>query len=143
MSLTENLTKQLRRDEGEVLHAYQDSLGYWTIGVGRLIDGKKGGGITTDESALLLSNDITKRMAMVRNAIPWIGQLDEARQGVLLNMAFQMGIGGLMGFTNTLAKIKAGSYIAAADGMLQSRWAGQTPERAKRLAMQIRTGEWQ
>jgi lysozyme len=28
--------------EGRVLHAYRDSLGFWTIGVGRLIDARKG-----------------------------------------------------------------------------------------------------
>jgi GH24 family phage-related lysozyme (muramidase) len=33
-----NIYKQLKRDEGEVLHAYKDSLGYWTIGIGILID---------------------------------------------------------------------------------------------------------
>lgn len=55
------LTKQLRRDEGEVLSAYQDHLGYWTIGVGRLIDKRKGGGLTSEESDYLLGNDIDKR----------------------------------------------------------------------------------
>jgi len=36
------LEQQLRRDEGEVLHEYKDSLGYSTIGIGRLIDKRKG-----------------------------------------------------------------------------------------------------
>jgi lysozyme len=45
-----NIAEQLRRDEGEVLHAYQDKYGYWTIGVGRLIDARKGGGISVEES---------------------------------------------------------------------------------------------
>ncbi len=50
MTLAQSITQQLRRDEGEVLHAYQDSLGYWTIGIGVLIDKRKGGGITKAES---------------------------------------------------------------------------------------------
>src|SRR5699024_12529627 len=74
---------------------------------------------------------------------------DEARQGVLLKMCFQMGIGsaahgtGLLGFKNTLAMIERGDYESAAQGMMNSVWAKQTPNRAKRLAEQMRTGEWQ
>lgn len=137
------LTKQLRRDEGEVLTAYQDHLGYWTIGVGRLIDKRRGGGITAEESAYLLNNDIDKRLAALRSRLPWFDSLDEARQGVLLNMAFQMGVDGLLGFHTTIGMVKAGDYAGAADNMLNSLWAKQTPDRAKRLSDQMRTGEWQ
>lgn len=143
MSLRDSLTQQLRRDEGEVLHAYQDHLGYWTIGIGRLIDQRKGGGISAEESAYLLANDIAVRIAALRQKLDWFDELDEARQGVLVNMAFQMGVEGLLGFRNTLAMVRAGDYAGAASGMLSSLWANQTPERAKRLAEQMRTGEWQ
>jgi len=139
----EQLIKQLRRDEDEILHAYQDHLGYWTIGVGRLIDRRKGGGITAEESAYLLSNDISRREAELDRRIPWWRNLDGARQGVLLNMAFQMGVDGLLGFKNTLAMVQSGDYAGAADGMLHSLWASQTPARAQRLAVQMRTGVWQ
>ena len=137
------LTKQLRRDEGEVLSAYQDHLGYWTIGVGRMIDKRKGGGITAEESAYLLSNDIDKRQAELLRRAPWMAQLDPARFGVMLNMAFQMGVDGLLGFKNTLAMVKAGDYSGAAAGMLNSKWATQTPARAQRLSVQMRSGVWQ
>ena len=136
------LTNQLRRDEGEVLSAYQDQLGYWTIGVGRLIDKRKGGGITPEESAYLLNNDIDKRQAELLRRAPWMAGLDPARFGVMLNMAFQMGVDGLLGFKNTLAMVKAGDYASAAGGMLNSKWAKQTPERAKRLSEQMLTGVW-
>jgi len=142
MPLIEDLTKQLRRDEGEVLHAYQDHLGFWTIGVGRLIDKRKGGGITREESAALLANDIGKFMAEVRSKIPWFDQLDEARQGVLLNMAFQMGTAGLLGFKNTLAMVQRGEYDRASEALLNSLWARQTPNRAKRMSEQMKTGRW-
>jgi len=65
------------------------------------------------------------------------------RQGALMNMAFQMGINGVMAFQDTLAKVQASDYAAAADRMLQSKWATQTPERANRLAKQMREGTWQ
>lgn len=138
-----SLEEQLRLDEGEKLSAYQDHLGFWTIGIGRLIDARKGGALTKEESSYLLNNDIRRKTAEVKAAIPWFGKLDEARQGVLLNMAFQMGTEGLLKFKNTLAMIEAGQYGAAAQGMLNSLWAKQTPERAQRLAQQMREGVWQ
>ena len=137
------LTKQLRRDEGEVLTAYQDHLGFWTLGVGRLIDKRKGGGITVEESAYLLSNDIDKREAELLRRAPWMATLDPARFGALLNMAFQMGVDGLLGFKNTLAMVRNGDYDAAEAMMLESLWAKQTPERAARISKQVRTGVWQ
>lgn len=142
MSLDSEITQQLRRDEGEVLHAYQDHLGYWTIGIGILIDKRKGGGITAEESEYLFRNRLNAKRDELRRRLPWFDKLDEARQGVLLNMAFQMGVEGLLGFKNTLAMIERGDYDAASEGMLQSKWADQTPERAVRLAEQMRTGVW-
>lgn len=139
----DNVEKQLRKDEGEVLTAYQDSLGFWTIGIGRLIDKRKGGGITQEESSYLFQNDLKKVISALDKRIPWWTKLDEARKGVLINMSFQMGIDGLLGFKNTLRMIEQGQYSAAADGMLNSLWARQTPNRAKRLSTQMRTGEWQ
>lgn len=136
------LTKQLRRDEDEVLHAYPDHLGFLTIGVGRLIDKRKGGGITPEESAYLLNNDIDKRHAELLRRAPWMSNLDSVRFGALLNMAFQMGVDGLLGFKNTLAMVRAGNYAGAAEGMLQSMWAKQTPDRAKRISEQMRLGVW-
>ena len=141
--MKQELVKQLRRDEGEVLTVYKDSLGYDTIGVGRLVDKRKGGGITPEESAYLLNNDIDRKYTELLRRLPWAVKLDEARLGVLVNMAFQLGVVGLLGFKNTLAMIEAGNYTAAAAGMLQSLWAKQTPARAKRLSEQMRTGVWQ
>jgi len=137
------LTSQLRRDEGEKLHAYQDHLGYWTIGVGRLIDRAKGGGISRAESAMLLANDIDETMRELLRRAPWIGTLSYPRQGVLINMAFQMGVDGLLGFKHTLKMIEQGEYEKAADAMLNSKWAQQTPNRAYRLSRQMRLDEWQ
>lgn len=138
-----SLVAQLDRDEGRRRSAYQDHLGYWTIGVGRLIDERKNGGLRDDEIEYLLRNDINDRMAALHHALPWFQGLDDARKGVLLNMAFQLGTAGLLAFKNTLAKIQAGDFEAAATLMLQSKWSTQTPQRAARLAKQMRTGEWQ
>lgn len=139
---TSNITRLLRGEEGEVLTEYKDHLGYSTIGVGRLIDARKGGGITAEESAYLLSNDIQKKLSELERKLPWVKELDEARRGVLLSMAFQMGTEGLLGFKNTLEMVRTGRYTDAAKGMLNSLWAKQTPQRAKRHSEQMRTGKW-
>ena len=117
-------------------------MGFWTIGIGRLIDARKGGGISREESDYLLNNDINNRIASLEKALPWFNDLDDARKGVLLNMSFQMGINGLLNFKTTLARVQSGDYFGAADSMLQSKWANQTPQRANRLADQMRYGKW-
>lgn len=136
-------TDQIKLDEGCVLHGYRDTLGYLTIGYGRLIDKKKGGGISHEEAELLLHNDIDRKLIELRSKLAWFDKLDDPRKGVLLNMAFQLGVNGLLGFRNTLAKIEAGDYEGAAENMLKSKWATQTPNRAKRMAEQMRIGVWQ
>ena len=137
-----DLKSQLLREEGAKSCAYQDSLGYWTIGVGRLIDSRKGGGLSPDEIDMLLENDIKRNYEAVLAALPWMEKLNDARQAVLIGMAFQMGIGGLLKFKRALGSIEDGQYSEAAMEMLDSLWAQQTPERAKRLAKQMETGEW-
>jgi lysozyme len=139
-----DLARQLRGDEDVRPCVYKDSLGFDTIGVGRLVDSRKpGAGLRSDEITYLLNNDIDDRIAALTKALPWFQNLDDARQGVLLNMAFQMGTPGLLQFKQTLAAVQGGRYDEAAFHMLQSRWSQQTAARAKRLAEQMRTGLWQ
>lgn len=137
-----NIVQQLKNEEGSVAHAYQDSLGYWTIGVGRLIDERKGGLLYPDEIDYLLKNDIKRKTDGLNDALPWFHLLDEPRQAVLIQMAFQMGVKGLLAFTTTLGHVRVGRYAEAAVAMLESLWARQTPERAARLSKQMETGEW-
>ena len=137
-----DLKTQLIEFEGKVPHAYEDHLGFVTIGVGRLIDKRKGGHLTDDEIDYLLDNDIRRKTAEVLEALPWAKSLNEPRQAVLIGMAFQMGLKGLLGFTGTLSAMRDEHYADAAEGMRQSLWARQTPKRAKRLAHQMETGEW-
>lgn len=140
-----DLVRQLRGDEDERPCVYRDSKGLLTIGVGRLVDKRvKGAGLRPDEIAYLLNNDIDDRIDQLTRRLPWFQNLDDARKGVLLNMAFQMGVEGLLGFEHTLSLVRDGKYDLAAHAMLMSKWATQdTPARAARLAEQMRTGLWQ
>lgn len=134
-----SLIEQLRRDEGCVLHPYRDQVGKLTIGIGRNLDDV---GISRDEAEYLLANDIRKAEGAVMKALPWAANMDPIRRAVLVNMSFNMGINGLLGFKNTLEMVRTGRYADAADGMLNSKWAGQVGPRAARLSEQMRTGEW-
>jgi lysozyme len=138
------LTRQLKGDEDVRAQAYKDHLGFLTIGVGRLIDARKpGSGLRPNEITFLLNNDIDDRIDQLSRRLPWFETLDSARQGVLLNMSFQMGVEGLLGFKNTLKLVEQGNYESAAENMLKSLWAKQTPARAKRMSDQMKTGVWQ
>ena len=135
-----NIVDQLRRDEGESPTCYQDHLGNWTIGVGRLVG--RGGGLRPDEIAYLLNNDIIDRRDSLKIALPFVTALSSARQGVLINMAFNMGTAGLLKFKNMLAAVEAGQWGVAAKEMLDSTWARQVPTRAARLASQMEDNLW-
>lgn len=135
-----DLITQLKRDERLRLKPYNDTVGKLTIGYGRNLEDK---GISPAEADTLLADDIAEVKAQLDQYIPWARQLDDARYGVLMNMAFNMGIAGLMGFKHTLAMVQAGDYNGAAVAMLQSKWATQVGARATRLSVQMRTGEWQ
>jgi len=135
----DRLVDQLIRDEGLRLKPYTDTVGKLTIGVGRNLTDR---GITQTEAIAMLNRDIDVADLECRANLPWFDTLDVVRQGVLVNMAFNLGISRLLKFVNTLALIKAHDYEAASIQMLQSLWAEQTGNRALRLAQQMRTGEW-
>lgn len=134
------LVSELKRDEGFVSHAYQDHLGFWTIGIGRLVDQRRGGGISMAEAEYLLANDISRVWSSLRLSIPWFDRLTDTRKRALVNMAFQLGVNGLLNFRRTLTHLEAGRYDAAAKEALNSNWARQTPARAKRISDMIKNG---
>lgn len=138
------LRDQLIRDEGNFQRfAYQDSEGFWTIGFGRCIDQRKGKGISLAEAEAMLDADIRDFTADVLVALPWAVGLDEARREALVNIAFNVGTQGLLGFKKALVAMQAGDWFTAAAHFMDSRWAGQVGIRAERLAEQIRTGQRQ
>ena len=131
------LVAELTRDEGLRLKPYLDTVGKTTIGVGRNLTDV---GISEDEADYLLRSDISRTVADLNRLLPWWSTLDDVRQRVLANMAFNMGAVGLSEFHQTLTAIQAGAYEAAASGMLHSLWARQVGPRALRLAEMMRTG---
>jgi len=131
------LIRQIRLHEGERLKPYRCTAGKLTIGVGRNLDDR---GITTEESAMLLDNDIRLLEIELFRALPWASALDDVRQRVLLDMAFNLGLPGLLQFKRTLEAIRTGQYQQAATMMLDSLWARQVGQRAERLSRMMATG---
>ena len=133
------LTNELRHDEGFVAHAYQDSEGYWTIGYGRLIDERRGGGLSKAEALLLLESDIMVALSDLDRNTPWWRDLPEPAQRALANMAFNLGWPRLAGFVKMLAALEAGNLETAATEALDSKWARQVGNRSRRIATLYRT----
>jgi len=125
------LKSDLVRDEGLRLKPYKDSVGKLTIGVGRNLDDV---GISEQEASILLDSDILSAENSLDNTLPWWRDLDEPRQRVIANMAFNLGIGRLLGFRKFLTALERGDYLLAGKEMLDSKWSRQVGNRATRLA---------
>jgi len=128
---------QLLKHEGCVLHAYEDHLGYLTIGVGRLIDKRRGGGISKDEAMFLLDADISRVVNALRHEEGFTGFPASVKEA-LVNMAFQLGHSGVMNFTKMWGALREGDFDKAADEAIDSKWAEQTPGRAYEVSEMIR-----
>ena len=132
------LIAELRRDEGVEYTPYMDTVGVPTIGVGhnmRAVPLPKdwASPLTDAQVDQLLAADLQAVFDGLDGYLPWWRKLDYERQRVLVNMAFNLGINGLLGFKNTLAAVQQGRYSAAGAGMAASKWATQVGARADRL----------
>jgi lysozyme len=128
------LIEDLKRDEGFREFVYQDSEGYWTIGYGRMVDIKLGGGITEEEGVVLLINDINEVVKELDYEVPWWRQLPPNAQRGFANMAFNLGWPRLSRFVKMLAALEDHDFELAAEEALDSKWADQVGERADRIA---------
>ncbi len=133
------LYEQLTRDEGKRARMYLDSEGVPTIGIGHNLRDRP---ISERAIQIIFEDDLADTEADVRMRIPVFATLSEARRGVLLNMAFNLGIGGLLEFRKMLEALRIQDWDRAATEMLDSKWASQVGARATRLAEQMITGEW-
>lgn len=136
---------ELRRDEDVRYKPYIDTRGINTVGVGHnLVASPLPTGWTyplnDNQVNQLLNHDLQVVFAGLDLNIPWWRNLDEVRQRVVANMAFNLGIRGLMGFKNTLAAMQSKNYAAASAGMRNSAWFSQVGQRAVRLCSAMQTG---
>ena len=130
--------KQMRFHEGVRSKVYKDHLGIMTIAVGRNLEDR---GLSEDEIDYLLANDIQIVENELDNGLSWWRDLDEVRQRALAALAFNMGLPRLHGFVKMLDGLQRRDYHAAADELLDSKYAKQVGARSERVANMIRTGE--
>ncbi len=131
--MIDDLVNDLKTDEGWEPSAYQDHLGFWTIAWGLLIDERKGGEIPVHIAEQWLNYAVTQRWNALVSRHPWTNDQPEDVQRALGNMVYQMGVGGVSNFKNMLSALQSGDRELAATEALDSRWAIQTPKRAKRV----------
>jgi len=130
----------LRLHEGFVSHVYEDSTPekYLTIGYGRLVDERLGGGISQEEAEYLLVNDIKNCIKILTSRLPVFDSLSETRKIVLINMYFNLG-NRLFNFKNMLKALDNKDYDKVAEEMLNSKWAQQVKGRSSELAGMMKT----
>lgn len=135
--MQENFKKLLMEEEGLRLKPYRCTKNKLTIGFGRNLDAK---GISVEEAKIMLENDL-KYVEEKLSKYDFWNNIDKNRRDVLSNMAFQLGVEGLLQFTNFIKYIVQKDYKNASEEMLDSKWAREdTPSRAKYLSKIIETG---
>lgn len=87
----------------------------------------------------MLESLILQMNALLGEKLPWYKEASFVSKTVLINMAFNMGVKGLLGFRNTLAFIKGKQYADAARNMTLSLWYTQVGSRAKELVKRMLT----
>ena len=155
MLSNDEIIQRLVLHEGVSLKCYICPAGYPTIGVGRNLKtnpltkeelrvcGDYMHGITKNAAFYLLRNDIARVVTECAKAFPFWANLDNERQYALLDMVFQLGVYGVKKFKKMLAAMGVGDFKEAAEQCLDSRYAQQTPNRAKRIAKTIECGRFE
>jgi GH24 family phage-related lysozyme (muramidase) len=130
------LKAELSVDEGRRMRIYTDTVGKVSGGIGRNLTDK---GFRDNEIDLMYQNDVAETEAWLDRNLPWWRTLDPVRQRVMMNMAFNMQA-RLLGFRNFLGAVQRGDYAQAQVEMMNSLWARQVGDRAKRLANMMING---
>lgn len=136
-SLAERLISE---EEGVNPCAYKDSRGFWTIGIGSLVDSSvHGAGLCQAAIDAQFEHDSAEALAQAQ-ALPGFAACNDVQQAVLTSMCFQLG--GLSHWPKFLAALGNGDFQTAAAEGLNSAWAKQTPHRAQREMAMLQSGTW-
>ena len=122
------------KNEGFRSKIYECSAGKKTIGYGLNLES----GITEKEAAALLSMRMKALYGVIESRFTWFSSLPEEKKIAIADMNYQLGVNGFSKFVKSIGFMADGDYGNAADEFLDSRWAAQTPYRAKRVTDMIR-----
>lgn len=137
MSLIENI----KAHEGFSARIYKDSVGKATIGYGFLVaalssdelklNGGKAEPMSREVAEKILNLKVSKLQKRLFQCLPWLENKPQNVQDTLIEMAYQLGLAGLMSFRHTLGCIEAGDYAQAAKNLRASLLYRQTPKRVE------------
>jgi len=136
--LADHIKRAEAPDGKAILFPYECSAGLITIGWGRNLDNK---GLSLKECQLLFDNDLHDALQDAAG-LPYWEQLDGARQMVVVDMIFNLGLTRFLRFINLNKALLIKDYLRAAHEMLDSKWYTQVGRRAKKLRQIMLTGEW-
>lgn len=140
-----DIQKMLTYDEGYRLTVYRCTKGFLTGGIGHNFDAdpalkimhrkvKFGDKLSPDECLALFDYDIKKVMMGLKTSLPFFDSAPENIRAVLINMAFQMGVHGVLGFGDMIDAMAIGDYEKAAIEIEDSKYYKKdTPNRARRV----------
>ena len=127
MSLLDNI----KESEGFRSTVYKCTAGHDTIGYGFAI---KDLHLTKDDCDIILERKIAELKIRVNNKFPFLADLPEEVQDVVIECCYQLGVSGFSNFKKTIEYLMQKDFESAGIEMLDSRWAKQTPNRAKKLS---------
>ena len=130
-----NLIDEIKKHEGFKSTVYKCTEGYDTIGYGFAIKDLE---FDEEIAELILSRKLGNLQLRICNTFDWYIESPQKVQDVIMNMCYQMGLSGFSKFKKTIYYLETEQYEEAADEMLDSLWAKQTPNRAKELSNIIR-----
>tara|TARA_R110002020_G_scaffold174436_4_gene365928 strand:- start:780 stop:1184 length:405 start_codon:yes stop_codon:yes gene_type:complete len=131
-----DLLNRIKHHEGYRSRVYKCTEGFDTIGYGFAIKDLE---MDEDMAEEILIRKVEKLIKRVRDKFNWLDSVPREVQGVLVEMSYQMGLSGVSKFKKALHAMQMFQWKEAADEMLDSRWAKQTPNRAKELSNIIRS----
>lgn len=137
--VSRDLQASLQEHEGFRSKAYLDSLGNLTIGYGQLVSELV---VSKELAAQWLIAATEEKIKQLKTYECFNAVTDPVRRDVLIEMAYNLGVAGLMGFKNMWKSIKEKDWTSASKHMKDSRWATQVKSRADTLARRMETGRY-
>ena len=131
------IKNRLKIEEGFKRFPYTDTKGKLTIGYGMNLTDV---GIYPNEADFILANRMILTEDELVEKYPEYKNLDEVRQSVLLDMAFNIGVAGLLNFTHMLTCLADKNWTMASEAMRNSLWYKEVGHRGEFLAQMIETG---
>jgi len=133
-----SLIESIKKHEGYVGVVYKDSLNVDTIGYGFAIKDLE---LDRDICDIILERKIKDLHDRVKNKFKWYGYMPQEIKDVVMEMCYQLGVGGFSKFKKTISFLQNKQFKDASEEMLDSLWARQTPNRAQELSKRVKEVE--